>query len=1283
MTNLHHLEDVNGKNEKSLQTLVRAIRLSQGEFSLILVRCNYANLRAQIVQRLHEISPVRIREITLPVSAKTLYTSILTQLGDEHPSALMVLGLESVTEIDRVLTSSKYVREEFRKNFPFPMLLWVNDLVLQKLNRLATDFANWATRVEFTLSTDELAQFLRQKTDEIFASDTHPASEACWELETARQELQNRGQVIERSIQASLEFAAGLNYYLYDQIEAALEHYHPSLAFWQQSNHLERQGILLVHIAFAYDRKAEQNYAENYSYWEESRNYLQQCLDIFEQAQRPDLVAKYISKLGEVLRRLQQWGELQSIAQESLKLHQNDDSLQQLAQDYGFLAEVALAQSHWNEANQLAQQALEVLANIPNLKTCNGLYRFILARSQEHLGQIPKAICNLETAIAESNSQHDPQLYISILEKLRWLYFEQGEYLEAFYVKQKQRQIEHKYAFRAFVGVGYLTPQQKLINHVAPLIENQRKLPQTIHVPGREKDVETLIKRISSTEHKLIVIHGQSGVGKTSILQAGLIPALQQQVIGERNALPVMLQVYTNWIETLGHRLAEAYEEVGSYKLSFVNLDSVEAIFKQLRKNVDRNLITILIFDQLEEFFFVYTNKVARLSFYKFLRVCLDIPFVKVILSLREDYLHYLLEWEPMLDIPAINNDILIKQNRYHLTNLSKQDAKDIIVKLTEKSHFFLEPLFIDELVEDLASETGEVRPIELQIVGAQLQTDKITSRDKYDKFGGKKKLVQLFLEEVLKDCGSGNESAAESVLYLLTNTNGTRPIKTYAELKADLASESNKLDLVLEILVKSGLVSLRPESYGKSYQLVHDYLVGLIRQKIERPIKEQILYSKLLPKISEKESHIPQTQVLDITSLQQTSPPTVLQQTSPPTVTFQEYRKTKLLLNPLAKLTKIIKISVIAFNRTLNYVLNRTGSLIAIFSLIILLLLPSSQEQLALKILVFGGGIAAYTLYQTKKQKDKLISQIEEQRETISLLQKLIREGGSSATEIPTELHDKLDTDRLLNRRYKIKRRLGSGGFSYTYLAEDTHRPGNPVCVVKHLQPARHDEVFLEVARRLFKTEAEILEIVGEHEQIPQLMAYFEENQQFYIVQEYIQGHSIQEELIPGQPKSEDEVIDFLKDILPVLVFIHRHNVIHRDIKPSNFIRRERDQHIVLIDFGAVKQIQPQVENLTVAVGTVGYAPPEQFMGQPTINSDIYALGMIAIQALTGTLAQQLERDPNTLALIWRHLAQTTEELATVLDKMVAYNYLDRYRSAEEVLRALNIIPPPALIVK
>lgn len=267
----------------------------------------------------------------------------------------------------------------------------------------------------------------------------------------------------------------------------------------------------------------------------------------------------------------------------------------------------------------------------------------------------------------------------------------------------------------------------------------------------------------------------------------------------------------------------------------------------------------------------------------------------------------------------------------------------------------------------------------------------------------------------------------------------------------------------------------------------------------------------------------------------------------------------------------------------------------------------------------------------------------------------------------------------KLLDRRYQVTQVLGAGGFGRTYLAQDTRRPGNPTCVVKQLKPLTSEPSFLETARRLFTSEAETLEQLGHHDQIPRLLAYFEEEQEFYLVQEYIEGHTLSQELQPSQRWDESRVIDLLKEVLGILEFVHHHGVIHRDIKPDNLIRRNSDQKLVLVDFGAVKQIRTQMASAygqpsaTVAIGTPGYMPSEQALGQPRPSSDIYALGVIAIQALTGLMPISIQEDLNTGELLWQHLVSISRGLANVLAKMVRYHFKDRYQTASEVLQALQ----------
>jgi CHASE2 domain-containing sensor protein/tRNA A-37 threonylcarbamoyl transferase component Bud32 len=266
----------------------------------------------------------------------------------------------------------------------------------------------------------------------------------------------------------------------------------------------------------------------------------------------------------------------------------------------------------------------------------------------------------------------------------------------------------------------------------------------------------------------------------------------------------------------------------------------------------------------------------------------------------------------------------------------------------------------------------------------------------------------------------------------------------------------------------------------------------------------------------------------------------------------------------------------------------------------------------------------------------------------------------------------------KILDGRYEIVKVLGSGGFSETYIAKDNKRPGNPRCVVKQLKPANNKSEQMQVARRLFNSEAQTLENLGTYNQIPQLLAYFEEEEEFYLVQEQIIGHPLSQELPTGKQIPENIVIEILRDLLQTLIFVHKNGVIHRDIKPSNIIRRNSDRKLVLIDFGAVKEAATQSVDseedsaFTIAIGTKGYAPTEQCFGRPQYNSDIYALGMIGIKALTGIAPHDIERDSYG-ELKWTDKVEVSSSLALIINQMVLDDFQKRYQSATVALKALN----------
>jgi len=266
-----------------------------------------------------------------------------------------------------------------------------------------------------------------------------------------------------------------------------------------------------------------------------------------------------------------------------------------------------------------------------------------------------------------------------------------------------------------------------------------------------------------------------------------------------------------------------------------------------------------------------------------------------------------------------------------------------------------------------------------------------------------------------------------------------------------------------------------------------------------------------------------------------------------------------------------------------------------------------------------------------------------------------------------------------VLKNRYRPIQSLGSGGFGRTFLAVDEDSPSRRRCVIKQLYIQSDDEFVLQKATELFRQEAVRLEELGEHPQIPNFLARFEENQQFYLIQELISGQTLQQELKNQGVFNEIQIWEFLKDLLPVLQYIHSHQVIHRDIKPANIIRRRRDLKPVLIDFGVAKLITgTALLHTGTTVGSPEYMAPEQNRGKALPASDLYSLGVTCIHLMTQVSPFDLF-DINRDRWIWRdHLpsgAKVSDRLGKVLDKLLQNALSERYQSADEVLRIVATI--------
>ncbi|MBD1939030.1 serine/threonine-protein kinase [Microcoleus sp. FACHB-68] len=292
-----------------------------------------------------------------------------------------------------------------------------------------------------------------------------------------------------------------------------------------------------------------------------------------------------------------------------------------------------------------------------------------------------------------------------------------------------------------------------------------------------------------------------------------------------------------------------------------------------------------------------------------------------------------------------------------------------------------------------------------------------------------------------------------------------------------------------------------------------------------------------------------------------------------------------------------------------------------------------------------------------------------------------------------------------ILIGRYLPVKLLGKGGFGAAFLARDRYTPAMRQCVVKQFQPAGDlTPQQMQIAQGLFEREAVVLEELGNrHPQIPDLFAFFplevpglqpgKPDQFFYLVQEFIDGQNLEEELAQKGQFSEAEILEVLGEILKVLKFVHEHHSIHRDIKPAN-IMRARNGRLFLLDFGAVKQVAQAAggdpgHQRSTGIYSMGFAPPEQMAGSTVFPStDLYALAVTCITLLTGKSAMELF-DSYSNELNWRGYARVSDHLATILDRMLLSAPSRRFQSADEVIAALSpqqpqpapsLNPPPSM---
>jgi WD40 repeat protein len=969
-------------NQDSLLRLKRRITHRRGKFSLIFAQCNYARLRHDIIKQLKNEEDITVQELELESKDLSLYQAIMRlNLHQQIPDVLMVSGLEFLENLDRLLIATNQIREKFSQELSFPLVLWLTDEILHKIIRLVPDFYSWATTIKFELEDRDLIQLIHETIDEFFtqikesreqiflfnaAFNWAKGSSNYNELILAREELKDRKISLSVELEAGLEFVLGRtanNFQEEAKLQESRSHYEKSRELYQNFGNLERCGYVKHYLGLWWLTRAVRHPFEEESAGQIAKNYFELSIRDFKEVNRLDLAAKFINFLAFSLHFLafksegdERWNELKIVASEALELHRNPDRSDQFreAQALGLLAEVERAKKNWEETKELAQKALklqkEAIEAIINPSEqeqeyltwessyCKGWYLFTLGEALRNLKEISQAIEKLKDAKNIAKPSNSLKLYINILESLRLAYFRKKEYVEAFNYKLEKQQIESQFNLRVFIGPNRLEANKEVINTALYPGDLENKVAKEIHHSVRQNDVDYLIQRLEDkNRYRLTIVYGQSGVGKSSVLEAGLQPEL-----AHKNTLPkikpILFRTYQDWLGEIYTKLTSDRELLLP---SLSEQEKINCVLDKIRESTNQYQLLVLIFDQLEEFFLTYQEFHQKELFYYFLRQCISsqLPFIRIIFSMREDYLYYLLEFQRYLEKFQQNNQknndsvltyLLDKQNLYYLDNFSKDDAKSLIENLSNYG-LNLENQLIECLVNDLAKskgqEIGKVRLIELQVVGAQLQKHKppITTLEQYQSLRNESKepkviLVEQYIKEVIDDCGSENQKIAELVLYLLTNEKDSRPIKSVSQLEREiepladiLGKEAKNLPDVLNIFVKSNLVMLLStiDTEQYQYQLVHDYFVSVIRE---------LRGTKILEELREERSKRKKTELLLQIALRQR-----LKDTEELAITKDEQLKNKNNLIFFGTIALIATAGIIVLSITLFLIFKRS----------------------------------------------------------------------------------------------------------------------------------------------------------------------------------------------------------------------------------------------------------------------------------------------------------------------------------------------------------------------
>jgi type II secretory pathway predicted ATPase ExeA len=651
-------------------------------------------------------------------------------------------------------------------------------------------------------------------------------------IQVVNDSLTNQSTSLDAQNQTYFEILQGLYQEFTGNFSAALNYYQAAIAGSQQIEDNNQEKWILIQTAHCYFLQAYWEKELGHPAWQNTRHYLSQSLQFLAADNWQNLRDDSLTLIGKILRGLEDWEQLKAVAESFLNLYyqaekgehqdpknlglslpQNEKNIlsSRLIEAQGFLGECFIEQWQFEEAKIAIQRALNLYHQSPDgLKHFHSWLHYLLGRVQMGLKGDEQAINLLESAKESIIFEADPQLYLAILIELRYCYCKRQDAIEALAIDQLYQALEYRMGKRSFIGINALS-NVSLLKLIHPLIpyslftENERDsgvIPTEISHSERIQDLQTIQSLISDRQTRILIVYGDRGIGKTSLIQSGLIPNLDST-----QNFPILIQDLTNWQFIFKQQLhlffsnhGIANDDVKSVRLSNQELfKDHQILFNQLQQLEKQSIQVVVIIDSLEDCFNLQLSNYLDRTFWQFLGECFSQTNLQVIFCTTPDYVTPLLNH---FSAEFKQNAVLKKITFYQLHPFSEEQAWQVIQALSHKTNFPLPPDLIAAIIRDLRDRTVPFRdhavPLrdrdhqincrELQILGTVLEDQKIKSLKQYQ-IQGKDKFIEYYIETILKNCSANDQKIASICLYLLSQFNQSLTLKNLSEINGPAAS--------------------------------------------------------------------------------------------------------------------------------------------------------------------------------------------------------------------------------------------------------------------------------------------------------------------------------------------------------------------------------------------------------------------------------------------------------------------------------------------------------------